>query len=193
MHFWVPLKSIYIGDSVTWIGYNAFQFAFLEEAVSISKEAKFDLSIFPDSVEIIVRDDANIINIINSVPGKGKLRGTEVADRFTFDDLIGYFGRKHADKIIGFDSSQGDTIGISAGGFPWFDEDEISFASASSKKELKSYSKQDIDFVYFESKGRLFFNGNGVEKGWGDSFEGGLFAILKGKPELSEADFTILA
>ena len=74
-----------------------------------------------------------------------------------------------------------------------FSEDEISFASASSKKELKNYSKQDIDFVYFESKGRLFFNGNGVKKGWGDDSEGGLFAILKGKPELSAEDFTLLA
>ena len=61
------------------------------------------------------------------------------------------------------------------------------------KKQLKSLSKTDYDFVYYEKKGRLFFNSDGVEKGWGNENEGGLFAILKGKPELSEADFTLLA
>ena len=37
-----------------------------------------------------------------------------------------------------------------------------------------------------------FFNGN-VRKGWGALDEGGLFAILKGQPELSVEDFTLLA
>ena len=59
-------------------------------------------------------------------------------------------------------------------------------------KKLRRLSKQDIDFVYYETKGRLFFNGNGSNKGWGDQDKGGLFAILKGKPELSADDFTLL-
>ena len=73
------------------------------------------------------------------------------------------------------------------------DNEKIGFASAASKKYLKSLSKQNYDFVYFEKKGRLYFDGNGSEKGWGDALEGGLVAVLKGKPELTADDFTLLA
>ena len=133
-------------------------------------------------------------NVIYSVPGKGKLRGTtRRADQFTFDQFES-FGGKNADKIIGFDSSQGDSFGVSAEAFPSLQgADEITFATAITKTELKQLRRQDIDFVYYETKGRLFFNGNGSNKGWGDPDEGGLFAILKGKPELSADDFTLLA
>ena len=132
-------------------------------------------------------------NIINSAPGKGELKGTKRADQFTFDQFES-FGGKTADKIIRFNSSQGDTIGVSAEAFPSLQEaDEISFATAATMKKLRRLSKQDIDFVYYETKGRLFFNGNGSNKGWGDQDKGGLFAILKGKPELSADDFTLLA
>ena len=54
-------------------------------------------------------------------------------------------------------------------------------------------SKDDYDFVYYEKKGRLFFNGNGSDRRWGDANEGGLVAILKGKPDLTGDDFTLLA
>ena len=102
--------------------------------------------------------------------------------------------KQTADKIIGFDSSQADTIGVSAEAFPSLQgADEITFATAITMNELNQLKKQDIDFVYYETKGRLFFNGNGSNKGWGYPNEGGLFAILKGKPELSVADFTLLA
>ena len=54
-------------------------------------------------------------------------------------------------------------------------------------------SKEDCDVVYFEKQGRRYFDGNGVEKNWGNSSEGGLVAILKGKPELTVEDITLLA
>ena len=54
-------------------------------------------------------------------------------------------------------------------------------------------SKQGYDFVYFEKKGRLYFDGNGTGKNWGSSNEGGLVAILQGKPDLTVDDFTLLA
>ena len=38
-------------------------------------------------------------------------------------------------------------------------------------------------------KGRLYYNANAEEKGWG---YGGLFAILKNSPELSMSDFFIV-
>ena len=47
----------------------------------------------------------------------------------------------------------------------------------------------DVDVVYDESKGKLFFNENGTAKGWGAKKVGGLIAKFKGKPELSADNF----
>ena len=130
--------------------------------------------------------------IIKSVKGKGKLKGMNVAYAFTFDSLEP-FTKKSADRIIGFDASQGDKIAVAAVAFPGLEESsDISFASTKSKKELKQFAKEDYDFVYFEKKGRLYFDGNGSDKKWGDSDEGGLVAILKGKPELVSEDIRLL-
>ena len=132
-------------------------------------------------------------SIIESVRGKGKLKGTNSADAFTFDSFD-IFTKKAADKIIGFDASEGDTLAVSAVAFPGLEgSSSISFASTKSKKKLNQLSREDFDFVYFEKKGLLYFDGNDFDKGWGDSKEGGLVAILKGKPEVSMDDFTLLA
>ena len=131
--------------------------------------------------------------IIKSVQGKGKLRGTEFADAFTFESFD-VFTKKSADKVIGFDASQGDSIAVSPNAFPELQgASKISFVSTKKGKELRLLSKQDYDFVYFEKKGRLYFDGNGTDKYWGANNEGGLVAILKRKPELSVQDFTLLA
>ena len=90
--------------------------------------------------------------IIESVRGKGKLKGTSVADAFTFESFEA-FTKKSADKIIGFNASQGDTIAVSTFAFPSLkDVSDISFASTKRKKELKKLFKDDYDFVYFEKK-----------------------------------------
>ena len=54
------------------------------------------------------------------------------------------------------------------------------------KKQLRRASRQDVDFIDEERRGNLFLNGHGVKRGWGD---GGLFAILKGKPDLGTEHF----
>ena len=58
-----------------------------------------------------------------------------------------------------------------------------------SSLELLIKSKSKNQFVYDEKKGSLYFNENGKGGGWGD---GGLLAILQGKPELGASDFTIV-
>ena len=132
-------------------------------------------------------------SIIESVRGKGKLTGTKVADVFTFNSFEA-FTKKAADMIIGFDASEGDTIGVSADAFPGLEDvSDINFASTKSKKKLMKLSKDDYDFVYFVKKGQLYFDGNGSDKKWGNRDEGGLVAILKGKPELTFEHITLLA
>ena len=131
--------------------------------------------------------------IIESVQGRGKLKGTKNADAFTFNSFDA-FTKKSADKIIGFDASEGDTIAVSQYAFPALQgTSKINFASTNKKKELKLLSEQDYDFVYLEKKGRLYFNGNGSDELWGNANEGGLFAVLKGKPQITVEDFTLLA
>ena len=130
--------------------------------------------------------------IIESVRGKGKLKGTNVADAFTFDSFD-RFTQKAADKIVGFDASEGDTIAVSQYAFPALKgTSKIKYASTNKMKRLKLLSKQDYDFVYFKKKGRLYFDGNDRDNNWGDTNEGGLVAVLKGKPELSSEDLTLL-
>ena len=131
-------------------------------------------------------------SIISSVIGKGKLKGSRLADAFTFDSFD-VFSKKGADKIIGFDASDGDTIAVSQYAFPALKgASVINFASTNKKKKLRQLSQQDYDFVYFEKKGRLYFDGNGSDKGWGDATEGGLVAIIKGRPELTVEDLILL-
>ena len=188
------LSNIVIPDSVISIGNFAFHDNPLR-TVSISADAAFQTSIFPQGVTVSYRSTEVVDNIINSVVGKGKLRGTESGDQFTFNQLD-LFNRENADRIIGFNSSHGDTIGVSATAFPSLQGIEtISFASANTKEDLKLLRRKDYNFIYFEGdkNGLLFLNGNGMEKGWGEPDEGGLVAILKGKPELSASDFSLLA
>ena len=131
-------------------------------------------------------------NIHNSAPGKGKMKGGEGVDQFAFN-AYDIFNKKGADKIINFKSTEGDFLSFTPIAIPGIASiDSFGFASATSKKQLKKLSKQDYEFVYFEKKGRLYFDSNGFEKGWGDPAEGGLVAIMKGKPELNAGDIVLL-
>ena len=132
-------------------------------------------------------------NVIHSQRGKGKLVGGLGADEFRFD-TFDKFGKKGRDKIIDFNSEEGDFLTISEYAIPGLEKEtgDINFATASSRKELRQLSKEGHDFIYFEKKGRLFFDGNGTDKGFGSKDEGGLMAILKGKPELTSNDLQFL-
>ena len=120
--------------------------------------------------------------------------GSKAADVFTFDSHEEFPKQKLLiDKIVGFDASQGDIIAVSPNAFPSLQGvSDVSFASTRSMKEFKQMSKEGYDFVYFEKKGLLYFDGNGAEKNWGNRYEGGLVAILKGKPELTSFDIKLL-
>ena len=86
-----------------------------------------------------------------------------------------------------FDSDEGDSILV--------DKDvlglgkKIKLKVVTGKKLSKKAATSKKDFVYDDKKGRLYYNENGREKGWGD---GGLFVKLKGAPELGVSDFTIV-
>ena len=90
------------------------------------------------------------------------------------------------DKITFFAPSK-DKLEIESDSFGI--ERNASFAAGKNKRVVKKQlAKKDVDFLYDQKKGGLYFNENGAVKGFG---EGGIFAILKGSPDLttSNVDF----
>ena len=112
-------------------------------------------------------------------PGADRLRGKGGADIFWFNRDES-FGKKHAEKILDFNQSE-DVIVLGGSRFVGMSEDP-DFVSVERKSEFKAAVKSDVEFIYWSKKGKLFFNSNGDESGFG---EGGLFARLSGKPDLS--------
>ena len=51
--------------------------------------------------------------------------------------------------------------------------------------------REDMELVYFEPKGQLYYNQNEGGKGFGK--KGGLFAILEGAPEITQDSVGLLA
>ena len=66
---------------------------------------------------------------------------------------------------------------------------KVKFRAVNRKSQLKKASRDKVDFVYENKTGFLYFNENGKKSGFG---VGGLFAQLKGKPELFADDFRIV-
>ena len=128
------------------------------------------------------------VRIVSSGAGKKKLRALEGnANEFRFE-LAGQFGKHQADRITGFDSEEGDQLALGRDVFDGLDD--IDLVTVTSKKQLRTQRNNSTALIYFEPKGKLYFNQNGDESGYGD--EGGLFAILKGGPDMRESAFRII-
>jgi hypothetical protein len=128
----------------------------------------------------------NDFEFIYAKSGKGKLKGnTKQPTNYIFDSLD-VFGKKGADKITKFIPSEGDSLIFTTNSLPELaNREQFFFGNAKNKKQLKKLSKDCYDFVYYQKKGMLYFDGNCSAKGWGSTYEGGLIAILKNKPELT--------
>ena len=90
------------------------------------------------------------------------------------------YRRRFVDKITNFNSST-DTLEIDTDSFSI--DSAATFAAGKNKRVVKKkLARLDVDFLYDQKKGSLYFNENGADKGFGD---GGIIAILKGAPELT--------
>jgi len=96
------------------------------------------------------------------------------------------FGRKNADRITNFNPEAGNKIQI----------DLASFPGAASKLKITKNAKQagkaarhDIDFIFDNKSGFLYYNENGARRGFGT---GGVFAIFEDKPSLELNSFEFL-
>ncbi len=128
-------------------------------------------------------------NVICSSESKGKMRASEGATIFYFDEFDP-FTKKTSDKIINFNPKFGDKIAFNDLAFPGLkNQDSFTFAAAKKKKKIKAFSKQDYDLVYYAKKGFLYYDGNDTSKNWGNKNEGGLFARLDRGLDLTINDF----
>ena len=116
-------------------------------------------------------------------PGADRLKGKGGADVFWFNREERY-GKKHAEKIADFDPQE-DVIVFGSARFDGMSDDP-EFVSVRRKSDSKKAAKSNIEFIYWSKKGKLYFNSNGDEPGFGD---GGLFARLSGEPDLSVLSF----
>ena len=118
------------------------------------------------------------VNVIRSNKGKGKMRGLTGSNIFYFDKFD-VFSRRNVDTIINFKPDRGDKIAFNELALPGLkNQDSFDFVVAETRKELKTASRLGYDLIYFEPKGFLYHDGNGLQKNWGSKNDGGLFAKI---------------
>ena len=98
------------------------------------------------------------------------------------------YKKKFADIITDFNPAV-DTLEIDVDSFDINRDGQIIFGVGRNKKQVKKLAKKDFDFLYDQKKGRLYFNENGSDKGFG---EGGIIAILKGAPEVTNINLSFI-
>ncbi len=150
--------------------------------------------------------NVNVSNVIMGTTSIDKLKGTKQSDLITGDlnkdKLSGgrgkkadvflintdQLGRKYADQITGFDEKQGDLIALDLESFQA--GPKTTFKTVKNTKQLNKMAGGPHELIYDKRQGELYFNENGKAKGLGD--DGGLLAILKGAPKLSNKQLTYL-
>ena len=134
--------------------------------------------------------DVDLTRLVYDTQGKGRLRGKRnTSDEFIFSQRK-QFGATKADRIIGFSAQEGDTIQLNAEAFPGAKRNR--FKVVNTMQSFNRQLEQSSSIIYFKPLGELYFDQNGREPGLGDSKESGLFAILKGAPELNRADIGLM-
>ena len=118
------------------------------------------------------------------------MQGGKGADSFYWGfDFSVSFGVKKADRVVDFKARQGDQILLDEEAFGGFGV-SFTFSVAANRKELRQASRAGADLIYLETKGYLYFDQNEEGRGFGD---GGLFAVIKNKPELEAANIGFTA
>ncbi len=128
--------------------------------------------------------------------GDGFLCGTSEASgslsrRYRFDSRQYFRGSRRGsrvDRITNFNGDAGDTLELSKRIFKGMGD--LDFVAVGSKRGRNRAAKTDSDIIYEQFSGRLYFNANSEEKGFGT--KGGLFAIFETAPVLGSSDFIIV-
>ena len=164
-----PVNSIEIissGDSAYFV--EIFSEDPITSAYSISAD-------FPES-DLLVEE----VTIVDSYSGVEDYPDQPQDDVYLLITKPSRFKKKTAARFKNF--SENNVLLLE--GWSHLDQSDMSFRSVKGKKRLKRVvNNMDVDFVYQANKGRLFYNENGDDPGFGD---GGLVAILKGSPSVTK-------
>ena len=95
--------------------------------------------------------------------------------------------RSRVERITNFDAEAGDTMELSRRLFKGVGE--LDFVTVANRKESQRAARTDNDIIYEQSTGRLYFNANSGDHGFGS--KGGLFAILDSSPLIGDSQFVI--
>jgi hypothetical protein len=122
---------------------------------------------------------ATITNSLATKTGPDTLTGVvKKKDLFDFQSKPEY--GSNTDRITNFSTKDKDQLQFSKSAFG---VSRGKFAIAKDTKNLNKLLVSDTNFIYNQPKGELIFNANGVQSGFGEN--GGVFAILVGKPSLT--------
>jgi hypothetical protein len=134
----------------------------------------------------------DLVRLVYSSKGKGKLRGKRnTTDEFIFNRPK-QFGASKADQITRFSISDGDSILLDSSAFPGLNQRRRRFKVAATLQDFNRELERNSNIIYFEPTGELYFDQNGRKAGFGDPKESGLFAILKGAPDLNPTDIGLI-
>ena len=95
--------------------------------------------------------------------------------------------RSRVDRITNFEAEAGDTLELSRRLFKGIGE--LDFVAVANRKASQRAARTDNDIIYEQSTGRLYFNANSGDSGFGS--KGGLFAILESTPLINDSHFVI--
>ncbi len=138
----------------------------------------------------------------DTVTGKEWYPKTDIRYQYVVETVYGYEEQYKDINTIGYGSSK-DIISdytrsnyeggvrINARELTNFDHyTDWTFKSARNKKKLNKFAKRDIDFIYDQKKGDLYYNENGDRKGWG---LGGAFAQFDDRPRMTSDQLSVYA
>ena len=150
-------------DSTGIVAYNTMQGPFIEGGRNLEKNGNVRYEIPKDPVT------GNPIDVNNRY----------------FVGIPSKYRTKFATKIIGFDPD--DIIEINETSYGVSDS-VVDFAK--NKDKLVELANTDVDFIYCKRNGKLFFNENRSQSGFGD---GGVISKLFDKPKLDQDNFNFIS
>jgi len=115
---------------------------------------------------------------------------TRLTRSYRFDSREYFRGSgrlSRVDRIINFSGVEGDSLELSRRIFKGIGD--LDFVAVGNAKASKRAARSDNDIIYETSTGKLYFNSNDSDLGFGK--QGGLFAIMEASPLISRNDFVI--
>lgn len=120
-----------------------------------------------------------------------ELQQARLGREYLFDSNLYFRGgtkKSRIDRITNFSAEAGDILKLARNTFKGIGE--LDFVATANKRASKQAAKTDKDIIYELSSGKLYFNANADDKGFGK--QGGLFAILEGSPVIGSSNFILV-